>query len=74
MTDIAAMTRRDEELRSSLVPPTRAERDRRELLAVLGRTKEAMREALIYLRSDESEDTQRIATAQEALKYGLEQS
>jgi hypothetical protein len=66
------MEQRDQELRGSLVPPTEAERDRRELLSTVTRLKDSMREALTYLRSDESKG-ERIVAAIEALKYGLEQ-
>jgi hypothetical protein len=69
---IDAIEKRDQELRSSLVQPTMAERDRRTLLGIIRRQNEAMREALTYLKNEEPPTTH-TAAAIESLTYTLEQ-
>jgi len=76
MTDISTMEKRDQDVRASGTPPTRAERDRRLLLESIKFQREMIREALVYLKASDSpvliaED---VDAAVDALKYALEQS
>ena len=77
MTDISVMETRDQEVRASGNPPTRAERDRRLLLESIKFQREMIREALTYLKVSEPQVpliADDVDAAVDALKYALEQS